>query len=425
MSETKPKTGKGKLPPIDPNATADDADKPKKKVVKKKKKPVEETAAEGVEPPKRTPRKKKAASADSTAGEGAETTAPKKKKRVPKKTDKEGDPSSARSATSQGEDVNGSKASLIKSPKDGTPRKKKTKKKDKKAERGETEAGFDNTLTAELTDLQDDIIPHDAKRDEEEEEEYKKPYATGSHAVRSQPTEKFYIETDGGFKGENKNRFAKRQLEEAKEKAIVHEEPKNTTMEFALTTQKVIRTFSLFCHGLLAGLSVWHIVMAYVLLDFPLQDFILHYGKLALPVQCIFFILLLICTVSALDRFDVANPRGGFVLKALTLQNGTVSVVFYFAALLVSLSNAALEDKIHLYDQQLRNLTVNEELLTLGDDEVQLWRNLNTSRNVLSVIGWFVISLTPLTDRLTDNLKHTDEDDLLGVEVETNKSAIA
>ncbi|WAR02136.1 TM237-like protein, partial [Mya arenaria] len=372
MSETKPKTGKGKLPPIDPNATADDADKPKKKVVKKKKKPVEETAAEGVEPPKRTPRKKKAASADSTAGEGAETTAPKKKKRVPKKTDKEGDPSSARSATSQGEDVNGSKASLIKSPKDGTPRKKKTKKKDKKAERGETEAGFDNTLTAELTDLQDDIIPHDAKRDEEEEEEYKKPYATGSHAVRSQPTEKFYIETD-----------------EAKEKAIVHEEPKNTTMEFALTTQKVIRTFSLFCHGLLAGLSVWHIVMAYVLLDFPLQDFILHYGKLALPVQ-----------------FDVANPRGGFVLKALTLQNGTVSVVFYFAALLVSLSNAALEDKIHLYDQQLRNLTVNE-----------LWRNLNTSRNVLSVIGWFVISLTPLTDRLTDNLKHTDEDDLLGVEI--------
>lgn len=94
----------------------------------------------------------------------------------------------------------------------------------------------------------------------------------------------------------------KRQAEEAKEKAIVHEEPKNTTIEFALFTQKVIRTFSLFCHGLLAGLAVWHIVMAYVLIDFPLEDFILHYGRLALPVQCIFFILLLICTVSALDR---------------------------------------------------------------------------------------------------------------------------
>lgn len=56
----------------------------------------------------------------------------------------------------------------------------------------------------------------------------------------------------------------------------------------------------------------------------------------------------------------MASPRGGFVLKALTLQNGTVSVLLYFAALAVSLTNCALEDKMHLYDQQMRNLTVNE-----------------------------------------------------------------
>lgn len=106
----------------------------------------------------------------------------------------------------------------------------------------------------------------------------------------------------GGFKGENKSRFAKRQAQELKEKAVVHEEPKNTTIEFAIRTQKVIRTFCLFCHGLLAGLSAWHIVIAYVLLDFGDMDFILHYRKLALPVQCIFYILLVLCTWSALDR---------------------------------------------------------------------------------------------------------------------------
>jgi len=106
----------------------------------------------------------------------------------------------------------------------------------------------------------------------------------------------------GGFKGESKNRFAKRQAEEAKEKAIVKEEPTNTTIEFAISTQAVIRTFSLFCHGMLAGLALWHMVMAYTLLDFELVDFMLHYRKLALPVQCLFFILLVICTVSALDR---------------------------------------------------------------------------------------------------------------------------
>lgn len=54
-----------------------------------------------------------------------------------------------------------------------------------------------------------------------------------------------------------------------------------------------------------------------------------------------------------------------------------------------------------------------------------LWRDLNTSRNVLSILGWFVISLAPLVDRLTENLRQTDEEDLLGVEVETGKSAMA
>jgi hypothetical protein len=88
----------------------------------------------------------------------------------------------------------------------------------------------------------------------------------------------------------------------------VHEEPKNTTIEFAINTHKVIRTFCLFCHGLLAGLAAWHIVIAYMLLDFGDVDFIVHYRKLALPVQCIFYILLVLCSWSALDRYvDVMN----------------------------------------------------------------------------------------------------------------------
>ena len=106
----------------------------------------------------------------------------------------------------------------------------------------------------------------------------------------------------GGFKGENKSKFAKRIAEEEAEKAIVHEEPKNTTIAFALRTQKVLRTIFLFFHGLLAGLSLWHITMAYVLLEFGNIDFIEHYRALAMPVQCVFYLLLVICLVSACDR---------------------------------------------------------------------------------------------------------------------------
>lgn len=58
---------------------------------------------------------------------------------------------------------------------------------------------FDSTLAADLSELQEDIVSHDTKRDDEEEgEEYsKQPYHTTSVVLRSQPTEKFYIETDG------------------------------------------------------------------------------------------------------------------------------------------------------------------------------------------------------------------------------------
>ena len=50
-----------------------------------------------------------------------------------------------------------------------------------------------------------------------------------------------------------------------------------------------------------------------------------------------------------LSRFDIANPRRHFIIRALTLQNGTISVVIYLAALVLSLANAGIEDKIHLY----------------------------------------------------------------------------
>ena len=109
MADTSTTNGKPKLPPLTTKSATDDGPPKKKKVVKKKKKPTEtgeptkDSVKDGDEP-KPTPRKKKAASANSTTEAGAETTIPKKKKRVAKPvSEQEGDPSSARSATSQGE----------------------------------------------------------------------------------------------------------------------------------------------------------------------------------------------------------------------------------------------------------------------------------------------------------------------------------
>lgn len=90
------------------------------------------------------------------------------------------------------QDVSGSKASLITK---GTPRKKKVKKKVKKTpELGESTEFFDNALAEDLSMIKDDIVSEETAK--EEKEYAQQPYSTASNIPRSQPTEKFYIETD-------------------------------------------------------------------------------------------------------------------------------------------------------------------------------------------------------------------------------------
>lgn len=54
-----------------------------------------------------------------------------------------------------------------------------------------------------------------------------------------------------------------------------------------------------------------------------------------------------------------------------------------------------------------------------------MWKSLNTVRGVLIILGWFVLSLTPNTDRLSKNLGASG--DFLGTNVEmlsVNKNSI-
>ncbi len=79
---------------------------------------------------------------------------------------------------------------------------------------------------------------------------------------------------------------------------------KQNTLEFALSTNKVFRTFTLFCHGILAGFALWQTVMVYALSNHSSgYDAILeYYSSLAMPVQATYYMLLVFCTVSVFDR---------------------------------------------------------------------------------------------------------------------------
>ncbi|KAL8602011.1 hypothetical protein ACOMHN_008502 [Nucella lapillus] len=426
------------LPPISPRNGENGNERPQP-VRRKKKKPAE-TAENGQVPaeeekptPRRrarsaTPSGKKAASsatANGSAGDGSGEptgTTPKKMKRKPKPKAEADDkaeegPVSDRSATSAQEDVSGSKTSLI-TGEGGTPKKKGKKKKGAKKSAGEGgggEGGDDleeSYLASDLQEIREDVVGLESKGDGEERRIATTiPFKPSVPILTSQPTDKIFIETNRGFKGYTKAQLTKRAQQEKEEKESTEpDRPIRTTLEFGLSTHTVFKTVCLFLHGMTAGLALWQVVVVYILSQHSDQDFLQHYRVLALPVQCVFYLLLALCVISACDRFDVGNPTGRFVMQALTLQNGAVSILIYLVGLVLSLSAIDVEDRIHLQnvDPTLWNST------QVTDDELSKFRNLNTARGVAAILGWFVIALAPNTDRLSKNLNDGDDEILSG-----------
>lgn len=48
-------------------------------------------------------------------------------------------------------------------------------------------------------------------------------------------------------------------------------------------------------------------------------------------------------------RYDLARPTKTLLLKSVTLQSGTVVVLFYIIGLVVSLANVFIDERIAMY----------------------------------------------------------------------------
>ncbi|CAH3194502.1 unnamed protein product, partial [Porites evermanni] len=149
-----------------------------------------------------------------------------------------------------------------------------------------------------------------------------------AQTLPSQPLDVLFIERrDGhGFTRERKTRMM--QLEE--EKKEPQSAPINrqmTTAEFAVSVHRAFRSFSLFCHGLLAGLALCQVIFVYSLSNNGTANgnFLENYYKLAQPLQSLYYMLFAICTVSVFDRYDMANPRSGFFQGLLTRPSRILS----------------------------------------------------------------------------------------------------
>jgi len=233
------------------------------------------------------------------------------------------------------------------------------------------------------------------------------PYPLLPTIPSSQPVAKIYLEKQGGFsKASVAAAPSAQSLSSERSSTLIQRSP----LELGMMTQKMFRSFCIFCHGLLAGLAAWQVFTIYILHDDDLE-FIALYSPLSQPLQIIFYLLVTICTVSVCDRYDIAQFSLTHLQKLVTFRSGGVAILIYWATLLLTLVATKVEDKLSLYQH---NSSLFESMDS--DDlsyQLESWKILSLVRSLAVVIGWLVISLRPSTDLLQKNLKKMNSSEKL------------
>lgn len=288
--------------------------------------------------------------------------------------------------------------------------------KKKRKRKPQSEVGTLNIgLATELYELSEDVVPVDDNIKSYNDTIFTVP------VMRSEPASKVFIEKKDGFKARDKAKVTQ-QRAEARERqqalaaaaVAAGSISKQNTIEFALSTHRIFKIISVFLQGLFAGIALWQIIASYMLLNAGSTTFLTNYYMLASPVQCLFYFLFAVSTVAVLDRYDLARPTRTLFAKSVTLQAGTIAVCFYFIGLVFSLATVFIDERISLYGIDPLLWTNNTQVENT-DTYLFQWRILNLIRGITAILGWFVISLRPSTDRLTKNLLSADENFLAPV----------
>ena len=187
----------------------------------------------------------------------------------------------------------------------------------------------------------------------EGDEDYDTPRITPSPSLLppfppSQHSDKVFLEKDSGFRSTSQRKLtsslAGNQIQPDLQK------PTKTPLDVSLETQKVFRSIGIFCHGFLAGLAFWQLIMVFILSDFEnTMDFIKLYSPLSQPLHLVFYFLTVICTISILDRYDIARFEWRQLQKLLTFKSGGFAIIIYAFTLIITLVTTKMDDKLSLY----------------------------------------------------------------------------
>ncbi|XP_040296931.1 transmembrane protein 237 isoform X3 [Bufo bufo] len=206
------------------------------------------------------------------------------------------------------------------------------------------EHGFPNDLGVE----EEDIIPEGQIKLQEHHPAFILP------SLISQPVGKLFVEKNRKFQAADRSGIIKT-TEEVDD--FLDIKPTWSSMDVSLTVHRSFRMIGLFCSGFLSGYTVWNIVVIYVLAGSQLTTLpklLEIYKVLAYPSQCFLYFLLVLSTVSAFDRIDLASVSNAF-RGLVALDPSAVASFLYFVALFLALSQQMTSDRINFYTPPTQN----------------------------------------------------------------------
>nr|XP_002130665.1 transmembrane protein 237 isoform X1 [Ciona intestinalis] len=232
------------------------------------------------------------------------------------------------------------------------------------------------------------------------------PGIPGAGGANSQAQDRVYVQTTSGFKSHTDDWLASR-MNKANQRSDTEDASHVTgSEEVALSFHRAFLFLTFLLHGLLAGLTVMQMSIAFVLRGPGDENFFEQYRILAQPIQSTFYILITLCLVAAMDRSNVGKLGSDFFINLCKVEATAWTVVVYFIAFGMNVGISGFDFWLGRGTIVATTVTGGTNSTTLNFDDLNAtstsslttWTVLNVLRCVFVVIGWLLIALSPNTD---------------------------
>ncbi|XP_045606165.2 uncharacterized protein [Procambarus clarkii] len=273
-----------------------------------------------------------------------------------------------------------------------TPKNKKHKKEYESKQLMITDTNEESYISLQLKEMSDDIIEV-TREDKDGILSAPKLLLAASASHPSSNISTIYQERLSGFVV-TRNEFAgvHRKNEDLLD---VNQVPSRTS--HAVFLQGGFRTFSVLCQGLLAGITLAHCLLIFLLESDPSKIPGLYPPSMTHVFFALIIFLSTICLVSACDRSDLIG-NGVFSGHGIKVPWTTA---FYISSLVLSLAAIRTENVLINYNSYRSSSFTEKEIKEL----VEWWRWVCVARSSLALLAWLAMVPDPHTDALLDMIQ--------------------